>query len=134
MRVDVLAIDRAGSGDVHAVKIVYQGSDPENALEFVVANIVIPPPPANILPHFIYAAVVDNGLAASKYVPSEQIVKKLLAEDGVGRIGILYVDRTEDDPSVKTILKAERIRSSKGIVELAHQYVATHTANWEVFD
>jgi len=98
VRVDVLAIDRAGSGDVHAVKIVYQGSDTENALEFVVANIVIPPPPANILPHFIYAAVVDNGLAASKYVPSEQIVKKLLAEDGVGRIGILYVDRTEDDP------------------------------------
>jgi hypothetical protein len=132
--VDVLAIDRAGTGDVHAVKIVYQGSDTENAMETVVANIVAPPPPSNILPHFIYAAVVRNRQNAGKYVPSEQIIQRSLAEDGVGRMGILYVDLNDDDPSVKVILKAERFRSSKEIVELAHQYVASHTANWEVFD
>ena len=133
-KVDVLAIDREGTGDVHAVYINYQGADVENALETVVANIVSPPPPAKILPHFIYAAVVNNGPGASKYIPSEQIIQKSFAEDGVGRVGILYVDLCEEDPKfqVRVILKAERFRSSKDIVELAVRYVAEHTANWEV--
>jgi len=132
--VDVLAIDREGTGDAHAVYINYQGSDVENALETIVANIVTPPPPARILPHFIYAAVVNNGPGTSKYVPSEQILQNSFAEDGVGRVGILYVDLCEDDPrlQVRPILKAERFRSSKEIVELADRYVAEHTPNWEV--
>lgn len=133
-KVDVLAIDREGTGDVHAVYIVYQGTDVENALETVVANIVAPSPLARILPHFLYAAVVNNGPGANKYVPSEQILQKSLAEDGVGRVGILYVDLTEDDPKfqVRVVLKAERFRSSKEIIELADRYVAEHTPNWEV--
>ena len=133
-KVDVLAIDREGTGDVHAVYIVYQGTNVENALETVVANIVAPPPPAKILPHFLYAAVVNNGPGASKYVPSEQIIQRSFAEDGVGRMGILYVDLCDDDPKfqVRVILKAERFRSSKEIVELADRFVAEHTANWEI--
>jgi hypothetical protein len=55
----------------------------------------------------------------------------MLAEDGVGRIGILHVDLTEDDTSVRVILKAERFRSSKEIVEIADRFVGEHTANWE---
>ena len=133
-KVDVLAIDREGTGDVHAVYVVYQGTDVENAFETMVANIVTPPPPAKILPHFMYAAVVNNGPGASKYVPSEQIVQKSFAEDGVGRVGILYVDLCEDDPKfeVRVILKAERFRSSKEIVELADRFVAENPPNWEV--
>lgn len=131
--VDVLAIDREGTGDVHAAYIIYQGTDVENALEAIFANIVSPPPPANILPHFLYSVVVNNGPGASKYVPSEKIIQKSFAEDGVGRVGILYVDLTEDDPKfqVRVILKAERFRNSKEIVEMADQFVASHTANWE---
>jgi len=131
-KVDVLAIDREGTGDVHAVYIVYQGTDAENALETVVANNVTPP--AKILPHFVYAAVVNNGPGASKYVPPEEIIQKSFAEDGVGRVGILYVDSCEEDPKfqVRVILKAERFRSSPQIVELADRFVAEHTANWEV--
>jgi len=130
----VLAIDREGTGDVHAVYVVYQGTDVENALETMVANIVTPPPPAKILPHFMYSAVVNNGPGASKYVPSEQIIQKSFAEDGVGRVGILYVDLCEDDPKfqVRVILKAERFRSSKEIVELADRFVAENPANWEL--
>jgi hypothetical protein len=133
-KVDVLAIDREGTGDVHAVYVVYQGTDVENALETMVANIVTPPTPAKILPHFMYSAVVNNGPGASKYVPSEQIVQKSFAEDGVGRVGILYVDLCEDDPKfeVRVILKAERFRSSKEIVELADRFVAENPPNWEV--
>jgi len=133
-KVDVLAIDREGTGDVHAVYVVYQGTDVENALETMVANIVTPPTPAKILPHFMYSAVVNNGPGASKYVPSEQIIQKSFAEDGVGRMGILYVDLCEDDPKfqVRVLLKAERFRSSKEIVELADRFVETNTANWEL--
>jgi hypothetical protein len=49
-------------------------------------------------------------------------------------MGILYVDLCEDDPKfqVRVILKAERFRSSKEIVELADRYVAEHPAKWEV--
>lgn len=131
-RVDVLAIDREGTGDVHAVYVVYQGTDVESALETIVANIVAPP--ARILPHFLYTAVVNNGPGASKYVPPEQIIQKSFAEDGVGRVGILYVDLCEDDPKfqVRVILKAERFRSSKEIVELADRFVAENPANWEL--
>ena len=135
MNVAVLAIDREGTGDVHAVYIPYQGTDIENALETVVANIQFSPPQAKILPHFIYTAIVNNGPGASKCDLSEQIIQKsfALVEDGVGRVGILYVDLTEDEPSVKVILKAERFRSSKELVEMADQFVASHTtANWEL--
>lgn len=131
-RVDVLAIDRAGVGDIHAVYLVYQGTHVENALETVIANVLNPPLPAKVIPHFVYAAVVNDGPDASKYVPSENIIQRLFAEDGVGRAGILYVDVTDDEPSVRVILKPERFRSTPQIVELADQYVAEHTANWEV--
>jgi hypothetical protein len=82
----------------------------------------------------MYSAVVNNGPGASKYVPSEQIIQKSFAEDGVGRVGILYVDLCEDDPKfqVRVILKAERFRSSKEIVELADRFVAENPANWEL--
>jgi len=133
-KIDVLAIDREGTGDVHAVTIVDRGTDVEGALETVAANIGIPP--AVVVPHFIYAAVVNNGPGASKYVPSDQILVKSVAEDGVGRMGILYVDLCEDDPrfQVRVILKAERFRSSRELVALADQFVAEHPANWEVRD
>ncbi len=68
-KVDVLAIDREGTGDVHAVYIVYQGTDVDNALETVVANSIAPPPPARILPHFLYAAVVNNAPAPASTLP-----------------------------------------------------------------
>lgn len=131
-KVDVLAIDREGTGDVHAVSIVYQETDVENALKIVVANVGIPP--TMIVPHFIYAAVVNIGPRAGRYVPSEEIIQKSFAGDGVGRMGILYVDLCEDDPKfqVRPLLKAERFRSSKEIVELADRFVAEHTPNWEL--
>jgi hypothetical protein len=128
--VDVLAIDRNGTGDVHAVYKVYQGTDPEGALAAVASNIGTSS--ANIVPHFIYAAVVNDGPGTRKFVLPEQIIQRSFAEDGVGRMGILYVDLTEDEPHVAVIQKPERFRSSKQIIELADQFVASHTPNWEI--
>jgi hypothetical protein len=69
-----------------------------------------------------------------EYRLSSSLLPGTLAEDGVGRIGILFVDLQEDQAAVNPVLKPERFRSSKEIVELADKYVAEHTVNWEIRD
>ena len=136
--VDVLAIDRAGVGDIHAVRLVpWEGGhgDPhgyssflEKAVAAEVSNFVGFPG------HFRYLAIVCSEPNKQQWIPSNGIKNQSLAADGVGRLGILYLDVTEEDSAVVVLLKAERFRSSKEIVELADRYVAEHTPNWEVRD
>jgi hypothetical protein len=134
--VDVLAIDRAGVGDVHAVRIVYQGSDIENALKVVIPNISIDHVAMQRLrslpSHYRYVALVCDKPRTNKFIPTGSISQETFAEDGVGRIGILHVDVAEEDPTVQVLVKPERFRSSREIVELADRYVAEHAANWEI--
>ncbi|HEY1256529.1 MAG TPA: hypothetical protein VGF01_17275 [Terracidiphilus sp.] len=140
--IDVLAIDRAGSGDVHAVRIA-RYSETDDIGEAVLANVLgvlssskqvddSVVESMSFQSHFRYVAVVNEYPDAHKFKPTEITIKQALAADGVGRIGILYVDLTEDDPSVQVILRAERFRNSKELVEMTDQFVATHTPNWEV--
>jgi hypothetical protein len=129
-KVDVLAIDRSGSGDVHAIRMFLADYNNENYLwklrdhvnEF-----------RSFQSHFRYVAVVNDRPDIRKISPEETTIRNSFAEDGVGRVGILFVDLCEDDPKlqVRVILRAERFRSSKELVELADQFVASHTANWE---
>ena len=186
--VDVLAIDRGGVGDVHAVRIVFGALQPAAAdiLETVKALEAIPS-------HFRYVAAVVSDLLSRRYESIEpvlqaadrsererrafnwmqfreivsqyprlfkettfdnlplhiqdwfkrnqeenaqilDILRETLAKDGVGRVGLLLVDvdSAAEGPEIRILLKPERFRSSKEIVELADQYVASHTANWEV--
>lgn len=131
--VDVLAIDNSGTGDVHAVYITYVGDDPESAIETAVANLRASAP-ARVLPHFLYAAVINEGLRFGPYIPSDQLLRDSFADDGVGRVGLLYVDLAGEEVGVRPIIKPERFRSTKEIVELADQFVASHVANWEFRD
>jgi hypothetical protein len=137
-KVDVLAIDRSGVGDVHAVHIVPVEPDrePDCDGQFMVikATILINDeiePLCLLLSHFRYIALISFSPGLERFYPSAELSRRLLAKDGVGRIGILHVDLSEDDPSVRVILKAERFRSSKEIVEMADRFVTEHTANWE---
>jgi hypothetical protein len=182
--VDVLAIDRAGVGDVHAVRIVF------GALESAAGDILMTVKELRKIPgHYRYVAAVLSELFSYGYesiIPDIQqdkrkdeqsalrflremaarfpksmrettfdnlpleiqdwsrrcseeatrnrsILRETLAEDGVGRVGILFIDLdlTADEPEVQSVLKPERFRSSKEIVELADRYVAEHAANWE---
>jgi hypothetical protein len=131
--VDVLAIDRAGVGDVHAVWMILDDQKGEEViwrvLDFVRRF-------QSFSSHYRYVAVVCGppSLRKAHEVVEESAIREALAEDGVGRVGILHVDLSEDNPPVKVILKAERYRSSKEIVELADRFVAEHTPNWEVRD
>jgi hypothetical protein len=82
--------------------------------------------------HFKYLTVVCFETNKQRWLPSKGILNQSLAADGVGRVGLLYVNVADEDAAVEVLLKAERFRSSKEIIELADQYVADHTANWEV--
>ena len=136
--IDVLAIDRAGVGDVHAVSIVYrdQNNDPGNGELVQTARKVDKAiQELRLVPcQYRYVFIVGDDPYALKYSLSDLIVKETLAEDGVGRIGILSLDLSEGGLGVQAMIKPERFRSSSQIVELADQYVAAHTANWEVRD
>ncbi|HWG20671.1 MAG TPA: hypothetical protein VG225_09075 [Terracidiphilus sp.] len=134
VRVDVLAIDRDGTGDVHAVRIVPpQGRFIEDGGMVKIGKKVFDSvKELKSLPsHYQYVAVVSDDPDTRRFSPADLILQESFAEDGVGRVGILYVDFTIEPP-VEVKLKAERFRSSKEIIELADRYVADHTANWEV--
>jgi hypothetical protein len=135
---DVLAIDRAGVGDVHGVRLVLW--EPGHAddhgysayLEKAVAAAVTEF--VGFRGHFRYLAVICTVPDKQQWIPSKGLKSQCLAADGVGRLGLLYVDVTEEDSEVKVLLKAERFRSSKEIVELSDRFVAENTANWEYRD
>ncbi|MGA2277002.1 MAG: hypothetical protein ABSG00_05305 [Terracidiphilus sp.] len=134
-KLDVLAIDRAGSGDVHGVRLVLwePGHTDDHGysayLEKVVAAAVTEF--VGFRGHFRYIAVICTVPDKQQWIPSKGLKNQCLAPDGVGRLGMLYVDVSEEDADVKVLLKAERFRSSKEIVELSDRFVAEHTANWE---
>jgi hypothetical protein len=135
-QVDVLAIDRTGVGDVHAVRLVPVESNGEPDWQFLVTKAAILINDqiellCSLPAQYRYMALISFSPGMERFYPSSELTRKMLAKDGVGRIGILHVDLTEDDPSARVILKAERFRSSKEIVELADHFVAEHTANWE---
>lgn len=137
-QVDVLAIDRAGVGDVHAVRIAPVKFDegPANWQEHVTLAAMtvneLSHGLLSLLGHFRYIALFNESSDLRRFQPPEPLVQRLTATDGVGRIGILVVDFADDQASVRNILKAERFRSSKEIVELSDRYVAEHPANWEI--
>jgi hypothetical protein len=135
--VHVLAIDRAGSGDVHAVWFMYltPGIGIGDISGLIASKLQEMDEEIRSLPsHYRYIAVVSDDPNARKLNLLDAIISKALAEDGVGRVGILYVDLSKNDASVTELLKAERFRSSKALVEMADRFVATHTPNWQIPD
>jgi|SRR5271154_3549097 len=137
--IDLLAIDRSGVGDVHAVRMIRREPTPESGKEgesiqtMTAAGECIEQ--MHALPsQYRYIAVVSDLSYGLTHRFSAAFNSKIFAEDGVGRIGILFVDVSGDDTRVDEILKPERFRSSKQILDLTDEYVATHTANMEYRD
>jgi hypothetical protein len=135
-KLDVLAVDRAGMGDVHAVKLVPwvqgQADDIPGWYISMEQSVQEPMRELSTFPsHFRYLTIVCSEPNRNLWIPGPATRNNSLAPDGVGRIGILYVDVTEENAEVKVLLKAERFRNSKELVEMADQFIASHTANWE---
>jgi hypothetical protein len=134
--VDVLAIDRAGVGDVHAVRLVPWESghrDDHGYSDFLEKTVAAEVSNFAGFPgHFRYLAIICSEPNRQQWIPSKGVKNQSLAADGVGRVGILYLDVTDEDAEVEVLLKPERFRSSKEIVELSDRFVSEHTANWEI--
>ncbi len=139
--VDVLAIDRAGVGDVHVVRILPQAPEltphPANETILVSGNQIVNEAltDMSVLPgHYRYLAALVPGSRSKDYHLASTLLQKTLATDGVGRIGILFVDLAGSEFGVNSVVKPERYRSTPQMVEIADKYVATNQANWEVRD
>lgn len=138
-QVDVLAIDRAGVGDAHIVRIMPQhpyftdhGAD-DSILVSSTSDIDQSLEKLKAIPaHFRHLAFLVSGSRSKDYRSASRLREAALAADGVGRIGILFVDLNGTEPAVNTIIKPERYRSTPQIIEVTDNYVATHAANWEV--
>lgn len=136
---DVLAVDRAGVGDVHFARIAPVLSDPLVDWQSVVAlgteRVLQELPLLKSVPaQFRYIVLVSLSDGLNKFSPTEELQRLLLAPDGVGRIGIYCVEISAAEPAVRVALKPERFRSSAELNAMADQFVATHTPNWEIRD
>ena len=138
-KVDVLAIDRAGVGDVSVALIRHPEANPHDIIRRL----------HSIPSHFRYWIVVrdfgahpEEGLtlkqrfqsASRNRVESLQLANDpiLYAEDGLGRIGQIVVDLSGGRSVVSMPIPAERFRSNQHIYDLADSYATSHTADFEV--
>lgn len=115
-RVDLLAVDRAGTGEIHVVEVKFGRMEPTETLERL----------KGVPAHYKYIAVVGNG----GYRPAD---KALYAPDGFGRIGLIRI--TEDKAgnlSAKLVLAPERFRVDPRVFKSIDRFTSKHGADFEV--
>jgi len=134
--IDVLAINRDGVGDVHAVLLftskygkngsLIAGCELEDLGRLIETFSHIP---AN----FKYIGAVGKG-SGRLHGPLRLVEKyhdAAFSSDGIGRIGLLSVDLIgEDDVRVTVETKPERFRAK--IAKLADEYIEQHEPDWEI--
>ncbi len=138
-RAHVLAIDRAGVGDVHLTAIsaeVFRTS--HDAFDFVFSSelMTLVALLLELRTQYRYVAIRTHSVSAASRNQMVQgwDVMTTFAEDGIGRIGLLALDVSAGEPEVHQIVKAERFRSTKEILALTDNFVMTHTADIEYRD
>jgi hypothetical protein len=117
-RVDVLAVDRSGSGEVHAAE-VRRGRD-LRAEDLIQRLMEIPA-------HFKYLALFDN---PKNRRPHSHV---LYSSDGIGRIGIIEV---REDPlgnlNARISVQPERFKLDSSVYKMVDRFTANYPANLEV--
>jgi hypothetical protein len=136
-KIDVLAIDRDGVGDVHAVLLFQRPYLSDGRLDLVTQHAVLEALIArfsDIRANYKYIAaaeVLNNTDWKAIFRVPNSLTERLFSPDGIGRVGILHVDASEEaDPPVFYVLPAERFRAKVG--KLADEYIEHHTADWEL--
>jgi hypothetical protein len=148
-KVDVLAIERDGVGDVHAV-LIFQCRYDEGNLKLDTAHY------AQAIDHllnqlsliqanykyigvigsfYLYPALEPHMTLKQKtrylFPEDSEILTKSFSPDGLGRVGFLAIEHSDkDEPEVRLDLKPERFRAK--IAKLANEYVQQHEADWEI--
>lgn len=115
-RVDLLAVDRAGAGDVHVVEVMQELSDEQLQVIFGV--------PA----HYKYLGL----LLSRNYRPR---VERLYSADGFGRIGlIIFRETPSDDLQAFLELRPERFNLDSSIFKQVDRFTARNRPAWEIRD
>ncbi len=128
-KVDVLAIDRAGVGDV-SVAILREASE--------LTDDVLIQKLHSLPAHFKYLVTIPQTASDWDIAERSRVwdtlsrFPPLFAEDGVGRIGYILVDFKSERPSITVPISAERFRSKQNIYDLADAFASSHTADFEV--
>jgi len=142
-KVDVLAIERDGVGDVYAVLLFARKYFSDGRLDLDHQNQEV----SRLLDQFSaiaanykYIAAVDpdyiktsdGGEWIAKFPLPNWLLDKLFSPDYIGRVGLLHV--SEREPQIFSVLQSreqpERFRAK--IAKLADEYVQQHEADWEI--
>ena len=118
-RVDVLAVDRSGSGEIHVVEIKV-GTNVLKDIGAVVADI------GRIPAHFKYLALFEN----KNYRLDDRI---LYAPDGMGRVGVIQVrEDNAGNLSAEFYVRPERFRLDSSVFRLIDRFTAGRHPNIEI--
>ena len=129
--IDVLAVDRAGSGDIHGVRI-----DQQHA----------PPAPLGRVQKGLYEIVFEHSLTLTKrsgfhfkYIAVKRPFvdflskKNLFAEDGIGRVGIIeIIESPSAPPEARITVPAERFRVALAEIKRFDEFQKKTPADMEI--
>jgi len=120
--IDVLAVDRSGAGDVHAVEIVTDAKQIDRSLATL----------SRVPAHFKYLALFslhDEDKILPIFDPEADPDERLYAADGLGRVGTicLYQGHPADALSAEVQVEPERFRVPVGLYSDIDKYVQKHT-------
>jgi len=136
-RVDVLAINRDGVGDVHCV-LLFALDTAGGVGEFASKLSGFMNPMLDRLEkinaQYKYVGAVllgENETSGLPGIPHE-ISERSFSPDGLGRVGFLSIHSpfADGNPQVEVLFKPERFRAK--IAKLADEYVQQHEADWEI--
>jgi hypothetical protein len=117
-RVDVLAVDRSGSGEIHIAEVKL-GTGLTDAEEVIARLVEVPA-------HFKYLALLGN----KSYRLRE---RALYAPDGMGRVGVIQVrEDVAGNLSAELSVRPERFRLDSSIFKRIDRFTASRAPNLEV--
>lgn len=121
-RVAVLAIDHAGTGDIHCVEIT-------RSLE---SAYPIFPILKSMPAHYKYVAFFGEDNMSALRDRVDEVA--LYSDDGIGRIGIIVASEHAKDRvlNATVLIEPERFRIDKKYYRLIDKFVESHTADLEV--
>jgi hypothetical protein len=148
--VDILAIDRDGVGEVHAVMVFLCNYTEEGMLDGVQYELglnALADRLAGVSANYKYIAAIEARVrrtdeeartsawldaATLSAIGTESFGEKSLSPDGMGRIGILAVCPSGNGGEAKAVLEIKPERFRAKIAKLADEFVQQHEADWEI--
>ena len=123
--IDVLAIDRAGAGDLHGVEIkidAVSSSTLSAHLRFYAVRRTFNPA------HYRYIALLKSE-SLLRLLPKLE----LFSPDGIGRTGILLISEQADaPPGIEIAIRPERYRVSASAMQQVEKFLTRNRPDMEV--